>query len=103
MTEFTERVIEVISAIPAGRVMTYGSVAISAGSPGGARQVVRILHTQTEKFQLPWQRVISTGGYLKIRDPELHHLHKMLLLNEGIEFISENQLDLEKYGWQPEL
>jgi len=102
MTEFTERVIQVILNIPYGRVMTYGTVALCAGSPGGARQVVRILHTMTEKYQLPWHRVISTGGYLKIKDPDLHHFHKMLLLNEGVEFITENRLDLDKHGYMPE-
>ena len=102
MTEFTARVIEVILSIPPGRVMTYGTVALYAGSPGGARQVVRILHTMTEKYELPWHRVISTGGFLKIKDPDLHLFHKTLLLHEGVEFLAENQVDMAKHEYRPE-
>ena len=32
--EFTERVIELVAAIPPGRVMTYGDVAWTFGRPG---------------------------------------------------------------------
>ena len=41
MNLFTKRSISIIQGIPAGRVMTYGQVAAAAGSPRGARQVVR--------------------------------------------------------------
>ena len=51
-SEFTERVIEVIRGIPRGKVMTYGGVAKVAGKHGGARQVVRILHSCSDKYDL---------------------------------------------------
>ena len=52
MNPFTERVIQIIKSIPAGKVMTYGQIAKEAGSPRGARQVVRILHTMSAKHKL---------------------------------------------------
>ncbi len=52
MTPFTEKVIEIIQAIPYGKIMTYGQIAKAAGSPRGARQVVRILHTTSRKHNL---------------------------------------------------
>ncbi|EOR24029.1 methylated-DNA--protein-cysteine methyltransferase [Niallia nealsonii AAU1] len=62
MRPFTKKVVEIIADIPEGKVMTYGQIAAIAGSPRGARQVVRILHTLSEKYQLPWQR------YLIVKD-----------------------------------
>ncbi|NMO79844.1 MGMT family protein [Niallia alba] len=62
MRPFTKKVVEIIADIPEGKVMTYGQIAAIAGSPRGARQVVRILHTLSEKYQLPWQRVLNSKG-----------------------------------------
>ncbi|MDP4172315.1 MAG: MGMT family protein, partial [Bacillota bacterium] len=59
MERFTERAMEIIKQIPAGKVMTYGQVARVAGSPRAARQVVRILHSMSEKYSLPWHRVLN--------------------------------------------
>ena len=59
MNPFTERVIQIIQSIPAGRVMTYGQVAAAAGNRRGARQVARILHTMSQKHALPWHRIIN--------------------------------------------
>ncbi|WP_193750905.1 MGMT family protein [Bacillus coahuilensis] len=59
MTEFTERTLMIISEIPKGKVMTYGQVAYMAGSPKAARQVVRILHSMSEKYHLLWHRVVK--------------------------------------------
>lgn len=53
MTPFTERVIHIIQSIPEGKVMTYGGVARAAGSPRGARQVVRILHSMSKNISCP--------------------------------------------------
>lgn len=40
MTDFTREVIQIIQKIPYGKVMTYGQIALMAGNPWGARQVV---------------------------------------------------------------
>lgn len=80
---FTLRVIEVVKHIPPGEIMSYGDVAKLAGSPGGARQVVRILHTLSSKYDLPWFRVVN-----KTRTISLSHsageLQKSLLEAEGV-------------------
>lgn len=68
MEPYTERVIEIIKNIPEGKVMTYGQIARIAGSPRGARQVVRVLHSMSAKYNLPWHRVINTKGELTIKD-----------------------------------
>ena len=48
--------------------MTYGQVAAAAGSPRGARQVVRVLHSMSEKYGLPWHRIINVQGEISLTD-----------------------------------
>ena len=55
-----------ISTIPRGRVATYGQIAHLAGKPWGARQVSWILHSQSGKYRLPWQRVIGAAGRISL-------------------------------------
>ena len=101
MKSFTEKVIEIIKQIPAGKVMTYGQIAIYAGSPRGARQVVRILHSMSEKHQLPWYRVINAKGEIGFQDDESFFIQKMSLESEGIQFIDNKSINLQKYEFYP--
>lgn len=97
MESFTERAITIIKNIPAGKVMTYGQVARLAGSPRGARQVVRILHSMSRKYHLPWHRVINAKGEIGFQNEESFHVQRLSLESEGIEFIGERKIDLETY------
>ncbi|UFJ42612.1 MGMT family protein [Brevibacillus humidisoli] len=101
MNPFTEKVVEIIKQIPAGRVMTYGQIAALAGSPRGARQVVRILHAMSRKHRLPWHRVINAKGQIALQDPDMHSLQKLLLLGEGIELMDDRTVSLEHYQYHP--
>lgn len=96
MNVFTERVICIIQGIPAGHVMTYGQVAAAAGSPRGARQVVRILHSMSEKYQLPWHRIINIKGEISLTDGDQQELLEM----EGIH-LKNDKVDLTIYRWFP--
>lgn len=100
-TSFTDKVIEVIRNIPKGRVMTYGSIAAAVGSPRGARQVVRILHSCAEKEGLPWHRVVNRDGGISLRPGYGYELQMSLLEGEGVEFGAENRIDLHRYLWSP--
>lgn len=99
MQPFTQQVIDIIQAIPEGKVMTYGQIAASAGSPRGARQVVRILHTMSEKYDLPWHRVINAKGEIVISDDESRFLQQMLLEEEGIIPNVAGKIDLTIYRY----
>jgi methylated-DNA-protein-cysteine methyltransferase-like protein len=99
---FTEMAIEIIKNIPAGKVMTYSQIAKLAGSPRGARQVVRILHSMSKKYNLPWHRVINSKGQIGFKDDELFNVQKLSLQSEGVEFIDESYINLEKYQFHPE-
>ena len=58
---FRERVFAVVADIPRGKVMTYGEVALYAGSPGGARAVGTILKSNFDP-NIPCHRVIRSDG-----------------------------------------
>jgi methylated-DNA-protein-cysteine methyltransferase related protein len=96
---FTKEVVEIIKQIPSGKVMTYGQIAKMAGSPRGARQVVRILHSMSEKYKLPWHRVINAKGEIAITNEEFSSIQKMSLEAEGVEFIRHNAINLKKHQW----
>ncbi|WNB92775.1 MGMT family protein [Bacillus sp. NEB1478] len=102
MEGFTERVIQIIKNIPSGYVMTFGQIANLAGSPRGARQVVRILHSMSRKYDLPWHRVINIKGEIGIQDDEGAFTQKALLEREGIRFKGKSTVNLEKYRYHPE-
>lgn len=88
MTEFTEQVIHIIKSIPHGKVMTYGQIAAYAGNPRGARQVSRILHSMSFKYNLPWHRVINSKGGISLTG-EPGYTQGELLSQEGIEVINK--------------
>lgn len=95
MTEFTIRVVEIIQNIPHGKVMTYGQIAAYAGNPRGARQVSRILHSMSEKHNLPWHRVINSKGTISLTG-QAGFMQGELLSGEGIDVINK-KIDLQKH------
>lgn len=99
MQPFTRAVIEIIQGIPSGRVLTYGYIAALAGNPGAARQVSRILHAMSDKYGLPWHRVINSKGKISLLPSGGYEIQKSRLESEGICFDKKDQVDLETYLW----
>ena len=66
MTENTRRIIEQIKAVPKGKVSSYRDIAARAGLSNGARQTVRVLHSMSEKYELPWHRIIRSDGRIAL-------------------------------------
>jgi methylated-DNA-protein-cysteine methyltransferase related protein len=97
MQPFTGEVVRVLKEIPKGYVVTYGQIARMAGSPRAARQVVRILHTMSEKHGLPWHRVVNVRGEIAISDEESKNLQRMLLESEGVAFLADGRVDLSVF------
>ncbi len=96
--EFTLRTVENILSIPAGRVATYGKIAALSGNSRGALSVVRVLSSLTEKFDLPWHRVVNGKGIISIKNLEWFNIQRELLLSEGVEVSEDGVVDLEIYG-----
>ncbi|PFO08017.1 DNA methyltransferase [Bacillus sp. AFS076308] len=102
MTPFTENVIKIIRSIPEGKVMTYGQIAALAGSPRAARQVVRVLHSMSRKYELPWHRVINSQGKIALSEDESYHEQLFSLESEGVKIGLNGIIDLKKYQFNPE-
>lgn len=101
MQDLTLNIITTISQIPFGQVATYGQIAGMAGNHRAARQVSRVLHSCSSKYQLPWHRVIGGSGKISIPKNQPGYLRqKEKLQAEGIEFGLRDQIDLDVYQWQ---
>lgn len=96
MTPFTAEVVRVLKSIPEGVVVTYGQVAQMAGSPRAARQVVRILHSMSEKHDLPWHRVVNAKGEINVPNDESKVEQRRRLREEGILLTEDGRVDWNK-------
>ena len=76
---FEDDAIEVIRRLEPGDVVTYGEVAAEAGYPGAARAVGNLL--RGVDVDLPWWRVVGSGGHLKSPDP---NRQAQLLADDGV-------------------
>ena len=98
MTEVTLRIIQAIKDIPKGKVASYRDVALAAGIRNGARQTVRVLHSLSEKYELPWHRVIRSNGSIALREGEGKELQISLLRSEGVEVSPAGWIDMERFA-----
>jgi O-6-methylguanine DNA methyltransferase len=61
MTDFKQKVLNIVCKIPKGKVLTYKQVAARAGSPNASRVVGSILKTNFDP-KIPCHRVIRSDG-----------------------------------------
>ena len=99
ISPFNKRVVEIIKKIPVGKVATYGQIAKLAGNNKAARQISRILHSSSEKYDLPWHRVINSQGKISMRSGDGLEMQKAMLESEGIQVIVD-KIDLNKFQWK---
>ncbi|MCK4672969.1 MGMT family protein [candidate division WOR-3 bacterium] len=98
---FYQRVIATIKNIPEGKVATYGQIATYAGNPRAARQVSFILHSSSEKENLPWHRVVNSKGSISLKPGHGYEIQKQMLKKEGITFKENDCVDLKRFLWIP--
>jgi methylated-DNA-protein-cysteine methyltransferase-like protein len=98
VTEATRRIIEILQSIPRGKAACYRDVALAAGLPRGARQVVRVLHSMSETHNLPWHRVIRADGCIALPPEQGGVLQAGLLRSEGVRVSKTLKVDLQKYN-----
>lgn len=60
-SNFKQKVLDIVSLIPKGKIMTYKDVAIKANSEGAARAVGTIMKSNYDK-NVPCHRVIRSDG-----------------------------------------
>ena len=99
---FAERVLDVVAAVPAGSVVTYGDVAEMLGE-GGPRQVGHVLSRYGGG--VPWHRVVRADG---TPAPALAEEALRRLVAEGVPLrgadrAARDRVDLAAARWQPAL
>ena len=100
---FFERVYEVTSLVPFGRVTTYGAIARFLGSPGAARMVGWAMNQcHTSPHYIPAHRVVNRVGLLTGK----HHfdgstLMQEMLENEGAIIEGNRIVNMADMFWDP--
>lgn len=98
-----QRIWQTITAIPEGKVATYGQVADLAGLPKRARLVGKALANAPEKLAVPWFRVINAQGRISLpKGSEGFERQRQALQAEGVK-VCNGRVKLNIYQWQPEL
>ena len=104
MSTFHEDVLTFVKAVPKGKVVTYGQVALLIGSPQKPRQVGMVLRGLKESDgDVPWQRVVNSAGGISTYKIGTGELQKVLLESEGVKVKPDNTIDLKTYQWWPEV
>jgi O-6-methylguanine DNA methyltransferase len=99
LSDFASRVRAAVRRIPAGRVSTYGDIALMAGRPR-AHRAVGTLMSRGGDPSLPAHRVIAAGGRLGGfgGHPELK---AQRLRAEGLIVINGRVRDFAAVRWEP--
>ncbi len=95
---FQERVYDLVRQVPKGRVITYGAIATVLGAPHKAREVGWAMAACPEG--LPYQRVINARGEISTGGDA--HRRKKALEADGVVFLQDGRVDLDRYLWLPE-
>src|SRR5512145_2110809 len=96
-SELRKRVHAVVRRVPAGRVVTYGQVAVLVGAPRAARAVGQAMRVCPAG--VPWHRVVNGRGVVSPRGDGSGALSQRLLLEgEGVRF-ARGRIDLDRYRW----
>jgi methylated-DNA-protein-cysteine methyltransferase-like protein len=101
--DFFDQVYAVAKLIPAGRVTTYGAIAVFLGSAQAARTVGWAMNaSHLQPGFIPAHRVVNRNGLLTGK----HHfrypsLMQELLESEGIIIVDDQVRDFKKLFWDP--
>lgn len=90
-----ERIRELIAAVPAGNVASYGDIAALAGA-SNPRIVGWVL--REDGFDLPWHRILRADGTVAVhkQQEQLERLRAEGVLAKG------SKIDMKVYRWDPD-
>lgn len=97
-SRFETCVVQLVSQIPKGFVMTYQQISELAGHPRRARHISGILRRHSE---LPWHRVISSRGMISLPRGYGYEIQEDLLLSEGVQIGKNGKILLKEVLYRP--
>ena len=102
-SEFNAGVYRQVQRIPRGQVTNYGHIALLTGRPRCARAVGYALHNNPDSDVTPCHRVVFKDGTIcdgyAFGGPAVQ---RRLLEEEGVVFLSDGRVDMERCGWYGE-
>lgn len=99
--KFFERVYDIVSGIPEGKVVTYGQIALMLESPQASRIVGYAMHSAPPGKNLPCHRVVNKQGAMAPGNIfGGHEVQRSMLEQEGITFKANGCIDMEKHLWR---
>ncbi len=94
------KIYEAVKMIPRGKVCTYGGIAAMAGNPRWSRVVGYALHVNPEPGKIPCHRVVTRNGEVsKAFAFGGENMQRILLAEEGVEFLEDGRVDMKKHLW----
>ena len=102
---FFQKVYDVASLIPKGRVTYYGAIAEYLGTRGSARMVGWAMNaSHHETGNIPAHRVVNRNGLLTgKRHFGGPNVMKQLLESEGVEIVNDKVVNFAELFWDPKL
>lgn len=97
------RVWNVVEAIPAGTVASYGQVAKLAGLSGGARRVGGALAKAPDRGSLPWHRILKADGRIALPAGSVSHKEQIRRLEDEGVVVIRGRVDMNRFQWQPDM
>ncbi len=95
-----EKIYDAVRKIPRGKVCTYGQIAAMAGNPRWSRVVGYALHVNPEPGTIPCHRVVTRNGEVSTAFAfGGENMQRLLLAEEGIEFLEDGRVDLKRFIW----
>lgn len=98
-----ELIYEKVKKIPKGKVATYGQIALYVGNPRLSQVVGFALHSNPDPKTIPCHRVVNrfgeTADAFKFGGGDKQ---RELLEAEGVEFLSDGRVNMEKCIWNGE-
>lgn len=96
--QISQRVYDLLTKVPKGKVVTYKQLALAAGT--GPRAIGRILHHNVEPETYPCHRCIKSDGSLASGYAFGGlDVQRQLLEAEGVVFKKNGKVDLQKFGF----
>lgn len=101
---FYDRVYAFVASVPAGKVVTYGQVAVELGAPTASRAVGYALHNLSGfEDAIPWWRVVNASGGISLGSRgAAAELQRERLESEGVQFTLAGRVRLREYRWVSE-
>ena len=97
---YKETVYKIVSLIPKGRVLTYGSLAKLSGAKS-PRIVGNLLHNNTEPKRIPCHRVVNSKGEVATKYAFGGAAAQITKLQKEGVTVGDKTVDLDKYLWRP--